>query len=157
MEVTMKTLAWMLGLVTIVACGAGPAAAQDTGKKFNDAAFMGYEGAQMWPTGEGAQVVSDFAVPIYFGLPNRPYRVLGRVLDDRTGFGVVGRALSHLFSERDRQRDAADQAKFRGGDALVVTNDERIIKALGLSRDDVGKTASLLEHKDSVVLVVKFH
>jgi hypothetical protein len=158
MEVTMKPLAWMLGLVTIVACGAGPAAAQDTSKKFNDAAFMGYEGPQTWPTGEGAQIVSDFAVPIYFGLPNRPYRVLGRVYDDRTaGVGVMTRAFAHLFSERDRQRDAADQAKFRGGDALVVTNDERVIKTFGLTRDDVTKTAPLFEHKDSIALIVKFH
>src|SRR5262245_712215 len=116
----MKTVAWMLGLVTILVCGAGPIAAQDSAGRFNDAAFIGYEGPQTWPTGAGAQVVSDFAVPIFFGLPDRPYRVLGRVLDDRTGVGMVGRALSRLFSERDRQRDAANQAKFRGGDALVV-------------------------------------
>ncbi|MGH7334327.1 MAG: hypothetical protein ACREKS_16610 [Candidatus Rokuibacteriota bacterium] len=154
----MKTLAWMLGLVTVLACGAGPAAAQDSGKKFNDAAFIGYEGAQKWPTGAGAQIVSDFAVPIYFGLPNRPYKVLGRVYDDRTGgIGVMARAFAEgLFSERDRQRDCADQAKFRGGDALVVTNDERVIKAFGLSKDDLAKTTPLFQNKDSVTLVIKF-
>ena len=56
-------------------------------------------------------------MPIYLGLPNRPYKVLGRVYDDRTsGIGVMGRAFSEgLFSERDRQRDCADQAKYRAG------------------------------------------
>jgi len=154
----MKTLPWMLGLITILTCGAGSALAQDSGKKFNDAAFMGYEGAQKWPTGTGAEIVSDFAVPIYFGLPNRPYKVLGRVYDDRTsGIGVMTRAFAEgLFSERDRQRDCADQAKFRGGDALVVTNDARVIKAFGLSTDDLAKTTPLFRNKDSVTLVVKF-
>jgi hypothetical protein len=66
------------------------------------------------------------------------------------------RAFAELFSERDRQRDCADQAKFRGGDALVVTNDERVIKAFGLSQDEVSKTSPLFKNKDSVTLVVKF-
>jgi hypothetical protein len=154
----MKMLPWMLGFVTILTFGAGPTLAQDPGKKFNDAAFMGYEGPQKWPTGQGAQIVADFAVPIYYGLPSRPYKVLGRVYDDRTGgIGVMTRAFAEgLFSERDRQRDCADQAKFRGGDALVVTNDERIIKAFGLSTDDLAKTTPLFRNKDSVTLVVKF-
>jgi hypothetical protein len=157
MEAAMTALTWILGLVTILACSGGPAQAQDSGKKFNDAAFMGYEGTQKWPTGDGAEIVSDFAVPIYFGLPNKPYKVLGRVYDDRTGFGVVGRAFAEgLFSERDRQRDCADQAKFRGGDALLVTNDERVIKALGLSKDELAKTTPLFKNKDSVSLVIKF-
>jgi hypothetical protein len=91
-------------------------------------------------------------------LPNKPYKVLGRVYDDRTtGIGVMTRALAEgLFSERDRQRDCADQAKFRGGDALVVTNDERIIKAFGLSKDELAKTTPLFKNKDSLTLVIKF-
>ena len=154
----MKTFALIVGLIATIACGAGPAEAQDTGKKFHDAAFIAFEGTQTWPTGAAAQVIPDFAVPIYIGLPNRPYKVLGRVYDDRTsGIGVMTRAFSEgLFSERDRQRDCADQAKFRGGDALVVTNDERVIKAFGLSKDDLAKTTPLFQHKDSVTLVVKF-
>lgn len=155
----MTALTWILGLVTILACSGGPAQAQDSGKKFNDAAFMGYEGVQTWPTGEGAQIVSDFAVPIYLGLPSKPYKVLGRVYDDRTtGIGVMARAFAEgLFSERDRQRDCADQAKFRGGDALLVTNDERVIKALGVSKDELAKTTPLFKYKDSATLVIKFN
>jgi hypothetical protein len=157
--VTMRTLAWRLGLLlAILAAGAVVAGAQEPGKKFNDAAFLRYEGAQSWPTGQGAEVISDFAVPIYLGLPNRPYKVLGRVYDDRTtGIGVMTRAFSEgLFSERDRQRDCADQAKYRGGDALLVTNDERVIKGLGVSKDELSKTTPLFKHKDSATLVIKF-
>jgi len=61
-----------------------------------------------------------------------------------------------LFSERDRQRDCADQAKFRGGDAVLVTNDERVLKLLGLGRDELSKTTPLFQHKDSAALVIKF-
>jgi hypothetical protein len=80
------------------------------------------------------------------------------VYDERSsGFGVMGRAFSEgLFSEKDRQRDCADQAKFRGGDALLITNDERVIKSLGLTRDDLSKTTPLFQHKDSATLVIKF-
>ena len=155
----MKIRAWTLGLLlAMLAAAVLPARAQDTGKKFGDAAFLRYEGAQSWPTGQGAEVISDFAVPIYLGLPNRPYKVLGRVYDDRTsGIGVMTRAFSEgLFSERDRQRDCAEQAKYRGGDALVITGDERVIKALGVSKDDLSKTTPLFKHKDSATLVIKF-
>ena len=97
-------------------------------------------------------------MPIYLGLPNKRYKVLGRVYDDRTtGIGVMTRAFAEgLFSEKDRQRDCADQAKYRGGDALLVTNDERIINALGLSKEELSKTTALFQHKDSATLVIKF-
>jgi hypothetical protein len=105
-----------------------------------------------------SQIISDFAVPIYLGLPNKRFKVLGRVYDERTsGIGVMNRAFAEgLFSEKDRQRDCADQAKYRGGDAVLVTNDERIIKALGLGKEELSKTTPLFQHKDSAVLVVKF-
>jgi hypothetical protein len=154
----MKTLAGMLGLIAILLCHGVTARADEPGRKFHDAAFLRYEGAQKWPTGAGAQIITDFAVPIYLGLPNKPYRVLGRVYDERTsGIGVMTRAFSEgLFSERDRQRDCADQAKYRGGDAVLVTNDERVIKALNLGPDELSKTTPLFQHKHSVTLVIKF-
>jgi hypothetical protein len=153
----MRGLVWVLAVVAVLTFG-GLAGAQDAGKKFGDAKYLKYEGTQKWPRGDRAQIISDFAVPIYLGLPNKHYKVLGRVYDDRTsGIGVVGRAFAEgLFSEKDRQRDCADQAKFRGGDALLVTNDDRVISALGLSRDELSKTAPLFQHKDSAALVIKF-
>jgi len=148
----------MMGLAGALVLCSLAARADDSGKKFHDAAFLRYEGAQSWPTGDKAEVVADFAVPIYFGLPSRPYTVLGRIYDDRTsGIGIMTRAFSEgLFSERDRQRDCADQAKFRGGDAVLVTNDERVLKLLGLGRDELSKTTPLFQHKDSAALVIKF-
>jgi hypothetical protein len=158
MEVAMKALVSWLGLVAVLACSGATAHAQDSGKKFGDAVFLKYEGTQSWPTGDRSQIISDFAVPIYLGLPNKRYKVIGRVYDERTsGIGVMNRAFAEgLFSEKDRQRDCADQAKYRGGDAVVITNDERIIKALNLTKEELSKTAPLFQHKDSAVLIVKF-
>jgi hypothetical protein len=154
----MKAVATILLLAMALVASPAAAHAEDAGKKFGDAAFLRYEGAQSWPKGDRAQIISDFAVPIYLGLPSKPYKVIGRVYDERTsGIGVMTRAFSEgLFSERDRQRDCADQAKSRGGDAVLVTNDERVIKALGLGREELAKTTPLFQHKDSVTLVIKF-
>jgi hypothetical protein len=152
----MKVLA--VALVAVLALGVGAVSAQEAGKKFGDAKFLKYEGAQTWPTGDRSQIISDFSVPIYLSLPGKPYKVLGRVYDDRTtGIGVMNRAFAEgLFSEKDRQRDCADQAKYRGGDAVLVTNDERVISALGLSREELSKTTPLFQHRDSATLVIKF-
>jgi hypothetical protein len=145
----------VLGLM-LLATAVSPVLAQE-GKKFGDVAFLRYEGTQSWPTGNSAQIISEFAVPIYLSLPNRRYKVLGRAYDDRIGIGVVGRAFSEgLFSEKDRQRDCAEQAKFRGGDAVLITNDERVLKTLGLTKAELEKTTPLFRHKDSATLVIKF-
>lgn len=124
---------------------------------FGDAQFIAYEGEQSWPTASSTETIGSAAVPIYIGLPTKRYKVLGRIYDSRTtGIGVVGRAFAEgLFSEKDRQRDVANQARFRGGNAVLVTSDPRILKALNLSEQEVRKTAPLFEHKDKVVLAIE--
>jgi hypothetical protein len=145
-------------LAAVLTCGAAVVSAEEAGKKFGDAKYLRYEGVQQWPIGDRSQIISDFSVPIYLGLPSKPYKVMGRVYDDRTtGIGVMTRAFAEgLFSEKDRQRDCADQAKYRGGDAVLVTNDERIISGLGISREELSKTTPLFQHRDSATLVIKF-
>jgi hypothetical protein len=154
----MKRYIGLLGILATLLGAAMTADAQEPAKKFGDAAFLRYEGAQDWPTGERAQIIPGWEVPIYLGLPDKRYKVLGRVYDERTsGIGIMTRAFSEgLFSEKDRQRDCAAQAKYRGGDGLLVTNDARVVSALGLGKDEIAKTAPLFQHKDSVVLVIKF-
>ena len=96
----------LLGLALLLPADAGRA--QGTGDpKFGDTRFLNYEGDQRWPTAESAESIGGFAVPIYVGLPTRPYKVLGRIYDPRaTGIAIVGRAFAEgLFSEADRQRD----------------------------------------------------
>jgi hypothetical protein len=127
--------------------------------KFGDTAFMAFTGKQeRWPTAKNAQVIKEFSVPIYLGLPDEKYEILGRVYDGRTtGVGVIGRGVAKgLFPEKDRQKDCANQAKFRGGDAVVVTKEAKIIAAFALSEDELKKTTPLFDHPDKLVLVVKF-
>jgi hypothetical protein len=153
----MKMIA--LGLAVALVIGLPHSVRAGDDKAFGDAHFIAYEGSfKNWPTGDKSQVIKDYAVPIYLELPDKKYKVLGRIYDSRrTGIGVVGRAFAEgLFSEKDRQRDCANQAKYREGDAVLVTKDERVIKALGLDAAEIEKTAPLFAHKDKVVLAIKF-
>ncbi len=128
------------------------------GGEFGDASFAAYEGPQEWPTGEKAQVIKDYVLPIYIGLPTQKYTVLGRIYDKRrNGIDIITRAFAEgLFSEKDRQRDCAKQGEFRKGDAVLVTNDEKLIKAFNLNKEDLEKTTPLFDHKDKVTVVIKF-
>lgn len=119
--------------------------------------FISYEGSQDWPDGRGALVIKDYAVPIYVGLPDMSYQVLGRIYDTRTsGFDAVGRGFDEAFGkEKYRMRACANQAKLRGADAVLVTDDKRVLEAFGLSKKDVRKTAPLLDDKDKIVLAIK--
>ena len=132
-------------------------AADRSDAHFGDAHFIAYEGEQKWPMASSTEALESYAVPIYIGLPTKRYKVLGRIYDPRTtGIGVVGRAFAEgLFPEKDRQRDVANQAQFRGGNAVLVTSDPRILKVLDLSEQEVQNTAPLFEHKDKVVLVIE--
>ncbi len=154
----MKTL--MLSIVVLLGMSVGTfLQADQNDQKFGDTQFLAYQGPQkIWPTAEGASVIRDHAVPIFIGLPKMKYTVLGRIYDPRsTGVGIVGRGLAEgLFPEKDRQRDCANQARYRGGNAVLVTNHDRILKAFSLTKDDLEKTTPLFEHKDKVVLVIKF-
>lgn len=138
-----------------------PAVARDSTKnetKVGDTAFVAYQGSQNWPRGERAFVNNQYSVPIYIGLPDKSYKVLGRIYDKRTeGFDVVGRGFDEAFGkERLRMRNCANQAKLNGADAVLVTDDERVVKAFNLSKRDLRDTAPLFDYKHSVVLAIKF-
>ncbi len=154
----MKTL--ILSVVFLFGASLNPLLqAGEDDKKFGDTCFVAYQGPQKaWPVAESAQVIQEHAVPIYIGLPNKKYTILGRIYDPRTGgIGIIGRGLAEgLFSERDRQRDCANQARYRGGTAVLVTNNKDIIKAFDLSKEDLEKTTPLFNHKDKIVLAIKF-
>lgn len=72
--------------------------------------YVNYQGEQEdWPTSKGTLVDNKYPVPVYFGLPNKPYIILG-YLDATTApvrrSGVVGYA--------------AKKAKKAGGDAIIL-------------------------------------
>ena len=126
--------------------------------KTGDTMVIAYEGTQSWPTTGTAEAIKDYAVPIYKGLPNKPYRVIGRVVDERQdGIEEVGRAFDDAFgSQKHRLRNCANQAKLHGGDAVMITDDERVLKALNLTTKDAKKETPLAHERHNVVLIIKF-
>lgn len=119
--------------------------------------FIGYEGSQDWPEGKSAMVIQDYPVPVYIGLPESRYRVLGRIYDKRTsGLDMIGRGFDEAFGkEEHRMRYCANQAKLRGANAVLVTDDPQVIQAFGLSKKELKKTAPLFAYKDRIVLAIK--
>lgn len=72
--------------------------------------FLTYQGEQQeWPTAPGALAEERDGVPIYHGLPPRPYDVLGELDLRRT----------HLLAPTTLGKAAAESKK-RGADAIVV-------------------------------------
>ncbi len=154
----MKALPLILGVVAVVGIGAPTWARENENLKVGGTTFAGYEGHQDWPTSESTTVIKDYTVPIYFGLPPKAYKVLGRIYDERTkGFDAVGRAFDEgLDSEKHRQRDCANQARLHGADAVVVTDDPKVVKAFNLTPEEIRKTAPLFQNKDKIVVAIKF-
>ena len=150
----MKTLCMALAVWVALAWNATAAKSETS---VGDTQFAAFEGSQSWPTGEGAQVISDYAVPIYVGLPTKHYRVLGRIFVSAEGVEVVGRAFDEgLGSEKRRLRHVANQAKQRGAEAVLVTSDERVTGAFKLTKKELKETTPLFDHKDKITLAVKF-
>ena len=154
----MKTL--MLSLVLLLGTSVFPLPqAGQTDDRFGDTRFAPYVGLQVnWPLAESAQVIPEHAVPIYVGLPQKKYHILGRLHVPPTGGvrGVKNGPSDDLFPERGRQRDCANQARHHGGDAVLVTGNAKILNAFRLTREDLEKTAPLTEHQDKLVLVIQF-
>jgi hypothetical protein len=87
--------------------------------------YTEFAGKQVWPTGRGAEPVSTFAAPVYRALPERPYLVLGAIhASDDTG----------KWAEPDTAA-AADLAKTKGGDALLLRTGEEISAVVGPAAD----------------------
>jgi hypothetical protein len=127
-------------------------------EKTGDTTFTAYDGSQSWPRGQSSEINKDYSVPIYIGLPEKRYKVVGRITDDRdSGFDAVGRAFDEgLGSEKHRMRNCANQAKQHGAEAVLVTDDESVIKVFNLTRKEVKESAPLFKYKHSVVLAIKF-
>lgn len=130
---------------------------EKTEVKTGDTTVVAYQGKQDWPTADGAEVIKDYAVPIYMGLPNKGYKVIGRIVDERQeGFRVVGRAFDNTFgSQKNRLRNCANQAKLHDGNAVLITADERVLKALSLTAKDAKNETPLAHEQKNVVLIIK--
>ena len=84
------TMAVILGLCS--ACIVGAAAKdKNDDTKVGDTGFTAYSGSQSWPTDTNTQINKEYSIPIYLSLPDKSYKVLGRITDKRDeGLDVVG-------------------------------------------------------------------
>ncbi len=153
---TMRLPLMLLGLL-LVAWPVWSAEKPDN-EKTGGTSFRGYEGEQDWPTGKGAQVLREYSVPIYLGVPDKRFRVLGRIVDDRNdGVEVVGKELGGFFTgERKKLRNIANQARLNGAEAVVITDHPDVVRALGVSDRELKKTSPLGKDRRRAVLAVKF-
>jgi len=77
--------------------------------------FLAYSGVQQnWPTAPGAMVRQNLAVPVYYGLPPRPYTVLGEIATSK------GQTWAWSDVQSEAMEQAAVEAKKRGTDAVIV-------------------------------------
>jgi hypothetical protein len=99
--------------------------------------FLTYSGAQQnWPTAAGAIVDTKLAIPVYYGLPPRPYRVLGEIVTSKPqGW--------RLDVQSQAMEIAVDEAKRVGADAIIVTSRDASITGYttGYTATVVGNTA----------------
>ncbi len=156
----MKCLSVTFPLVLgfCVACSLNATAKDNEETKVGDTAFTAYDGSQSWPTGTKAEINKDYSIPIYIGLPDKGYKVVGRITDKRDeGIEVMDKAFDEgLGSEKHRMRNCANQAKQHGADAVLVTDDEKVIKVFNLSKKELHESTPLFKHPHSVVLAIKF-
>ena len=76
----------------------------------NYTAYVGQQ--QDWPFATGAAVRREFALPVYQGPPDRPYRVLGWVQVENARRGMWRRSGGVEFAVREAAR--------RGADAVIL-------------------------------------
>jgi hypothetical protein len=86
--------------------------------------FMPYSGTQQkWPTAPGAIVSTKLAVPVYHGLPPRPYTMLGELATSQ------GQRWAWSDVQSDAMETIAEEAKNRGADAIVVLSSDSAVTA----------------------------
>jgi hypothetical protein len=157
MKRSIVTFAVVLGLCAASALSAA-AKDKDDDTKVGDTEFTAYDAAQSWPTGNNPQINKEYSIPIYIGLPDKSYKVVGRLTDKRSdGIDVVGKAFDEgLGSEKHRMRNVANQAKQHGADAVLVTDDDKVIKVFNLTKKELHESTPLFHYEHSIVLAIKF-
>ena len=99
MRERMKAL--FLVCITLVLCGC---------TQVNYTSYVGQQ--QDWPFATGVVVQRQFALPVYQGPPDRPYRILGWVRVDNARSKVRG------------LKFAVAEAARRGADAVILLNNQ---------------------------------
>ena len=118
--------------------------------------FLTYEGQQQrWPRAESTLVRADFAVPAYQGLPQKAYQIIGLVVP--ADAPIVGQSVpGWLWNNETRLANACNQAKGHGADAIAVTSDPVILKALRVQTVGPAKSSRVFSDSDAVIIAIKW-
>jgi hypothetical protein len=138
-------------LLAAAGCQSGPGSAE-----VGNTSFITYEGDQQhWPVSSNALVETDWPLPVYRELPGRRYKVLGRVIG--TQQHLIGRAFAEgLWSDRDRLRDACQQARRRGADAVLLTQDPELLRVLRVPSGEAARKEQPLYGFDGAVVAIQW-
>lgn len=118
--------------------------------------FIAYEGNQSkWPVSASALTQVDFSVPVYLGLPARPYRVVGFVVSDEP-ISDDKKLPPWLWSDETRLANACNQARDHGADAVLLTKDSTLTSVLHPAAGRDLPSYRLLTNFDGVIVAVKW-
>jgi hypothetical protein len=82
-----------------------------------DVEYTAYSGAQQnWPVASGSFVQTKFDLPVYFGPPDKPYRVLGYMEVQSAPLAVWESGKSESV------KPAVQEARKHGADAVILLN-----------------------------------
>lgn len=118
--------------------------------------FLAFEGTQAsWPRATSSLVKSDFAVPAYLGLPSKPYRVIGFVVNSEPIVGDEGLP-AWLWSDETRLANACNRALEHGADAVLLTKDPALVRLLTPPDGHTIQSYRLLTNFDGVIVAIKW-
>jgi hypothetical protein len=118
--------------------------------------YLAYDGKQdNWPRNSSSLTKVDFAVPAYLGLPPKPYRILGFVVNTAPSLGAQAALPEWMWSDETRMANAANQAKEHGGDAIMVTNDPKVVQVFKTLAAG-SESTRLLVNSDAEIVVIKW-
>lgn len=141
-------------VVLLVAAGLSGCATTYSTTSKGPTSYLAYDGKQQrWPRGESALVKSSFTVPAYQGLPPKAYTIHGVVT---TSDSPVSGVPSWMWGDETRLANACNQAKENGADAIMVTSDPAVRKAIDSIPTAAGVSKQLLASSDAVVVAIKW-
>ena len=147
----------LIALPLILAAPSWAKDSDDDSEKTGGTSFVPYDGDQGWPTSKSPAIDQSHSIPVYEGLPDKKYKVIGRIIDDREGFDLVGKELGGFFGGSKKAfRNITNQARKNGGEAVVITEDSRVIEQFGVERRKRKDTSPLNKNREALVLVVTF-
>src|SRR5262249_9668061 len=110
---------------------------------------------QSWPRSPSSLTKTDFTIPVYMGLPSKPYEVIGFVVNSEPL--LSGNGLSEwLWSDETRLGNACNQAKAHGADAILLTKDQTILEALKSQAAALPESSRLLVNYDGQVAAIRW-